>query len=167
MLDNLDAQTTLSLTLADREREGSTFTDRVWSLETRLWRVHPTNWTELGRARLAGERTAAGTTLSLRWAHGQYQPSRSSSKPLRRHPGSVRNARPCSRDARRTQHTAWCERGCRRAVSCAVLEKSDLLEALESLAPINFGVNSWFDVAGLAFLQQFGGESRNPPCLQQ
>ena len=43
MLDNLDAQTTLSLTLADREREGSTFTDRVWSLETRLWRVHPTN----------------------------------------------------------------------------------------------------------------------------
>ena len=43
MLDNLDAQTTLSLTLADRDREGSAFTDRVWSLETRLWRVHPTN----------------------------------------------------------------------------------------------------------------------------
>lgn len=43
MLDNLDAQTTLSLTLADRDREGSAFTDRVWSLETRLWRVHPTS----------------------------------------------------------------------------------------------------------------------------
>jgi hypothetical protein len=44
MLDNLDAKTTVAIHAVQREKTigpGQDFTDRVWSLDTRLFRPDP------------------------------------------------------------------------------------------------------------------------------
>jgi 3'-5' exoribonuclease len=47
MLDNLDAKTMVALHAAQRHRRidpGQEFTERVWALDTRIYRPDPLNW---------------------------------------------------------------------------------------------------------------------------
>jgi 3'-5' exoribonuclease len=57
LLDNLDAKTAVALHAAQRSkgvREGQEFTDRVWSLDTRLFRPDPLNGPGTGPGTPAG-----------------------------------------------------------------------------------------------------------------